>query len=104
MGTSTRPVPVGAAPAAPAPVGPPGPRAAGDVVGQRDAVSGARAGDALTDGGHDTRGLVAEDGGQLGLDVPVGDVRAAHAAGLDAADDLAGPGRRVGELLDASLV
>ena len=47
--------------------------------------------------------LVAEHARQLARDVRLADVRAADAAGEHAADDLARPGDRIGELLDDHL-
>ena len=85
-----------AAPAAPA-------LAARDVVVDDDAVADRDARHPRPDRQHLADDLVAEHARQLARDVRLADVRAADAAREHAADDLARPRDRVGELLDDHL-
>jgi hypothetical protein len=78
--------------------------AARGVVMDRDPIPDLQVTDAVADRADDPRGLVAEDGGELALDVPVGHVGGAHPACEDIAHDLAGLWDRVLDMLDPDIV
>jgi hypothetical protein len=78
--------------------------AARGVVVDRDAVADLETVDPVSQGADHTGGLVPQYSRQLALNIPIDHIRRADAAGEDVADDLAGPGSRVIDVLDPDVV
>jgi hypothetical protein len=77
---------------------------AGHVVRRDDPIARSEAADRGSSLDDDARDLVAQDERGLRLAIPLHEVRAAHAARLDAYDELGRTGLRTRSLFDAEIV